>query len=308
MSDFENNYILLSGADDVLPQMAQRKHLGHELFFTRKILLLLLYNNLINKNVTIVTLYNDRKFLYENYFNNVITYKEYKLLNTNHQFLNLCPYLLHTQELEKEFLDSINAPQGKTIPQLIKLGLKKKNLIDNQIFQNTNTADFNKFICNLNYVSLNNFKHITDKQFVVIHIRPTSKYINYLLEFIQYCKSCINNLEFVIFTTLKNIEYPNQTNNLQIYASFMNHKNCKALISEWSGGGQLSQFCAIKVIYYFDNYPQLYYSDSISEYENNNNKNFYDNWDHYNPIGCKKRFITNDELINKSILKSYILD
>ena len=38
MSDFENNYILLYGADDVLPRMAQRKHLGLELFFTRKIL------------------------------------------------------------------------------------------------------------------------------------------------------------------------------------------------------------------------------------------------------------------------------
>ena len=61
----------------ILSNLGEYNNLGHELFFTRKILFVLLHHNLIKTDVTLVTSYNDRKFLYNKYFNNVITFKEF---------------------------------------------------------------------------------------------------------------------------------------------------------------------------------------------------------------------------------------
>ena len=290
------SYIIVSGGP-----LLSSSTLGHEIFFTRKITLMLLYNKLINKDTTIVTSSFDRKFLYQNYFGTTLTYEEYKLIpNTDSSTLNLSPYLNGL---------SLNGPvaHGKTSSQLQKIGLNKEYLVENDIFQNINTPEFNKFICNLNYTSLKNNYNVINRSFIVIHIRPTSKHINYLLKFIEYC-NLNKNLGCIIFTTIENIKYPCQTNNLQIYASLMNHANCKCLLSEFSGGGQLSQFCAKKVIYYYDYYPYHLLRFRNRVYEAKNNKNFFENFDHYNPIQCKKIFINNEELTNMDKLLTYILN
>ena len=52
-------------------------NLGHELFWTRKIALVLLENNIIPKNACIVSKNNDRKFLYSKIFNNFVAYDDY---------------------------------------------------------------------------------------------------------------------------------------------------------------------------------------------------------------------------------------
>jgi hypothetical protein len=80
----------------------------------------------------------------------------------------------------------------------------------------------------------------------------------------------VSKYKLVIFTQYnikKNILNENIyiTHNLQEYVSFMNNKNCIALISVWSGGGQLGQyFCNSKIIQYFDPI-QLLYSDFIED-------------------------------------------
>jgi hypothetical protein len=303
MNNFEYKYIIVSDTGD----WKWCNNLGHEIFFTRKILLLLLHNKLITNNSIIVTSYKDRRFMYENYFNKILIYEEYKSLNQNvDSVLNLSPYLLSLFAAKESFLDAIGAPNGKTSTQLKKLGLDKEYLLENEIFQNTNTPEFNKFICNLNYCDVYEYNKIINKQFFIIHIRPGCKFINYLLTFIDYCKSK-KKLECIIFTTLKISGHKYQTNNLQMYASLMHHNNCLGLLSEWSGGGQLSQFCAKKVIYYYDHYPDDYKTELIKEYVEQNNNNFYEAWDHYNPINCIKMFINNEELTNIDKLYSHVI-
>ena len=194
-------------------------NLGHELFFTRKIVLLLLFNKLINNDITIVTSYADRKFLYTHYFNNVLTYEEYLLKETNNNsLLNLSPYLLSLFAGPPEFYISIGSPNGKTINELKMLGLDKEYLTNNTIFQNTNTG----------------------------------------------------------------------------------------LIGEWSGGSQLSHFCAKKVVYYYDNYPHSYFTNDVEKYKEGNDADFYSYWDHYNPIEAQRQFINRDQFLNKHKLLSLI--
>ena len=84
-----NVYIILSN-------LGEYNNLGHELFFTRKILFVLLHHNLIKTDITLVTSYNDRNFLYKKYFNNVITFKEFDSISTqleDNDILDLTCYL-----------------------------------------------------------------------------------------------------------------------------------------------------------------------------------------------------------------------
>jgi hypothetical protein len=273
----EYKYILVSGGQYL-------NNLGHELFWTRKIVLLLLYSNLIDNNITIITSSEDRFFLYKKYFNNVIVYN------------NLIENLDNILDL-REYLSTITE---KIIEQLKPLGLDG-NLIDNNIFQNTNTDEFNKYVCNFDLDnSLKEFCGILDNKFFVIHIRPTCNYVNYLLDFINF-----SNINVIIFTN-KEIDYPHKTNNLYTYASLLNDKNCLGLIGEWSGGSQLSQFCCKKVIYYFDEYPKGYNDLEKKNYENNNNNNFNWNWDHYNPYKTEKYFLELTEFLDMNNLISLI--
>ena len=280
----------------IVSNSGQYCNLGHELFFTRKILFTLLYYKLIKTNVTVITSYNDRKFLYNKYFNNIITFREFQSISTpfnDNSIIDLSPYL--------------KTNYTKTIKELNNIGLDNPSLFENKIFNNVNTVEFNKYICNLNYCNTYKYNDIIDKKFFVIHIRPTSKKVNYCLEFIKYC-DLNKNLKCVIFTTLKNVKYKYQTCDLQMYASLMMHDNCIGLLSEWSGGGQLAQFCAKKIIFYYENYPHSYHTSQVLNYEQQNNNNFTACWDHYNPIGSKRYFIDKKELEDMNKLALYLLN
>lgn len=289
MTDSFNNpytYVIISSTEPGI-----HNNLGHELFWTRKMLLLLLKNNYIDKNITVVTYRLDRFFLYTNYFNNIITYSN---------FVNNCKPNIDINTILDLTL-YLSTVTHHTIEQLKILGLNENELIQNRIFQNCNTPDFNNYICNLDFsLDLATYNNIICNAFFIIHIRPTSRYIEYLLDFIK-----INNLNVILFTNLE-INYPFKTNNLQTFASLLNNQNCLGLLSEWSGGGQLSQFCAKKVIYYYDEYPQHYFDDQKMNYETQNNDCFWANWDHYNPINAQKFFITRNEFLDPNKLLSLI--
>lgn len=287
MLDNNEQYIIVS--DTLTLPYPTLNNLGHEIFCTRKIVLILLYNNIINSNAIIVTSYTDRFFLYTNYFKKAITYEDYLLIQDKSNTINLSPLLLVGNIINKKGTD-----------ELIKLGLVEE-FYDNKIFNNIHTPDFNKYICNLEFCDLTEFEDIINQSFIVIHIRPTSTKTEFLLELIEYCKTQ-TNLNCIVFTNIKNFNYSHQTNNLQKYASLMNHKNCECLITEWSGGGQLSQFCCKKVLYYFDKYSAIYTNDDIPAYKNRNDNCFHINWDHYTPFNCKRHFIVEPELSKIQIL------
>lgn len=118
--------------------------------------MILLSNNLIDNECVIVTANNDRKFLYNNIFNNVLTYDEFR---TNRvlvdDVIDLCPYLSTTHP--------------STVKCLNKLGLGKEQLTSNQIFQNCNTETINNLCCNINFVDLNNtlFENVIKSVFLL---------------------------------------------------------------------------------------------------------------------------------------------
>lgn len=285
-------YILVSSSDK--NNWGDYSNLGHELFLTRKIVLILLLNKLINNDeYIIVTANNDRKFLYNKIFDNVLTFNQFKnnkILNGN--VIDLCPYL--------------STRQYSTTECLNKLGLSGETLTSNQIFKNYNTETMKSLCCNINFVDFNNtpFENVIKSVFFVIHIKPDTKYLNYIYKIIDSF-----GINSVIFTQLNDIpEKYLKTSNLQVYASLLNNSNCIFLITEWSGGGQLSQFCCKStVLYYYDHYPQYYFNDQETIYREISDKNFFDYWDHYTPNKCKRIFLNKDEFENIDLLKKICL-
>jgi hypothetical protein len=291
-----NKYIIVSSSDTVTLKNKWNAtiNLGHELFFTRKIVLILLSNNLItNDKYVIVTANNDRKFLYDKIFNNVLNFNEFIMKKVSHDdVFNICPYLstmLHS-----------------TLPCLNKLGLGEETLISNQIFEKYNTEDMKRLSCSMNFVDLNNtpFENVIKSVFFVIHIKTGTKYLNYIYKIIDTF-----GINSVIFTQLNDIpEKYLKTSNLQVYASLLNNSNCIFLITEWSGGGQLSQFCCKStVLYYYDSYPEHYFNDKEKIYRESSDKKFFDYWDHYTPNKCKRIFLNKGEFENIHLLKTICL-
>lgn len=285
-------YIIVSSDDK--NHYGSKSNLGHELFFTRKITLILLLNNVINNDFTIVTSTNDRKCLYNNIFKNVITCKKLRKIShaSNDKIIDLCPYLLGDCNTKKCLKD---------------LGLNENMLIKNKIFQNCNTKELADLCCKIQYVNLENteFSEIIKNKFCLIHIRSTTNYLDYLLKLIDKL-----SIKCIIFTQKNDIDKKYlQTPDLQIYASLLNNKNCTSLLTEWSGAGQLSQFCCqSKVIYYFDFYPPYYSNDKDSYHRSLNDNNLLEGWDHYTPINCKKNFLTKEEFENSDNLLNLIIN
>ena len=304
----DEKYIIVSSSD-CKNHWGWCSNLGHELFFTRKIVFILFINNLINENYIIVTSNEDRKFLYSSIFNKVITYNDFltnNILLHNDNVIDLCPYLLSLYAADINFLNSIGAPNGSTMNCLKNFGLNENMLCDNKIFQNCNTESLNELSCKLDYLNLDNseFKNIINSDFFIIHIKNGSKYLNYIYEIIQ--KFGIN---CIIFTQSTNVTKDFlQTSDLRMYATLLNNKNCKFFITEWSGGGQLAQFCCnSKIVYYYDCYPEHYFNDKEQLYRDANNSYFYDLWDHYTPINCKRVFLTKNDFEDINILKNICL-
>ncbi|AYV80245.1 MAG: hypothetical protein Gaeavirus20_10, partial [Gaeavirus sp.] len=78
-----------------------------------------------------------------------------------------------------------------------------------------------------------------------------------------------------------------------LYASFLSNTNCKLLISEWSGGGQLSQYCFNgKTLYYFDNYASHDYEIHYLQYQFHANllNNIFNCWDFKSTTNCDREY------------------
>ena len=288
------NYIILSKFCTIYGH-GYVNPLGHEIHITRYILFDLLQKNLINLNSTIVTLYEDRFFLYNKTFQNVITWDDYvnNKKNNNITEIDLTYYsYVSTQNEQIEVFNKLNY---------------RLNLFER-------TEQFIKYINDINFYNLTNnscYSDIVKEKFIVIHCRTNIINVSKdksesLLKIINKLKE-ICNLKIVVFSVENiniNLENVYFIKNLQIYASFLNHKNCNLFISEWSGGGQLSQYCCnSKIIYYFDNYVSNDYEIHYINYQNNADlkNNIFGCWDFKSTTNCERFYYKTIDIMLENI-------
>ena len=266
--------------------------LGHEIHVSRCVIIDMLMQKYINENDIIVVLNNDRKFLYEQLFKTVLNYNEVCLLNLNDYNIIDLSIFSHTAARTIEIKD-----------------FKYSDPYYNESFKN-NLLKLN--FCETNYDA----EYSGD--FVVIHQRYgfSYKYIKILCDKIinKYGKINIvifnhdaRNAEIKKFYNDINIIF---TTNLQLYASYLNHNKCKLLISPWSGGGQLSQYCCppkTKILYFLNKDMNEVYNIGDVVYYNNEKhwidkamtQTYFDAMDFKNPNDCCiKIFININDLYN----------
>jgi predicted O-methyltransferase YrrM len=239
--------------------------IGHEIHITRHIVLFLLSKNLISLNDTIVTKNKERFFLYNSVFKNVIEYDTFNPNGDEFYYVNELN-LLHENisyeplDIEKRFS--------------LLLDVRKHNIfIRSEIYTN--------YIKRINYLPI-----YEENQFAVVHNRhimyesyyDQDKNINMTKEIIKTLLQLqlkVYVFSNIYFETEENVLF---INDMHVYASLMNNSNCIAVISEYSGAGQLSQYCHNKDIYYYANgYPV--YNDPSIIYEANDKNNIYSKFD-----------------------------
>ena len=155
--------------------------------------------------------------------------------------------------------------------------------------------NFDDLLNNIDYTDINHL--VDDKEFIIIHHRIVKELQpGHILDTnidIDNLNKIINNIncqyDIFIFCIDKDILYDindiNKNNikiieDLNIYASLMNNGKCKCVISEWSGGGQLSHYCHNKMVfYYFRHYPDNYNSKYSNIREIGSKEGFFHYWD-----------------------------
>jgi len=96
-------------------------------------------------------------------------------------------------------------------------------------------------------------------------------------------------------------------NDLRTYATILKDQRCKLLISEWSGGGQISQYFLGPqghVWYYYDSYPDIYNFTMTHKIWEINSKlgSYFNCWDFKCISGCNISHFPNlDSLLNYRI-------
>jgi len=239
--DHNENYKLYDNG--FITKRYSKMCLGHEIHMSRFVLFDMLVQNVISINDIIVTL-KDRLFLYTKIFPNCID---------DISFMNM----------------------DKTKYEIINLSLITGSDIHvnrNAIYETYNhkvldkfyTQDFKLLLNNIEYCDIN-YDYNYNKDYIVIHQRYNCN-IDKLIKLIEKINEK-NNVNIVIFNNNKSFlelklqKYNNliYIDNLQVYASFLNSYQtkykCKLFISEWSGGGQISQYTYDgKILYYFDHY------------------------------------------------------
>ena len=269
----------------ILSSNNEKSCLGHEIHITRIIIIDMLNQGFINENDLIVVKNNDKKFLYESLFKNVLNFNEYKnLCNNNYEIIDLTPYSISSS--------------------LVKITIPNFNYS-----QNLNNENFIKKILNFNFCDVN-YKFIND--YIVIHHRFNDNLDN-LIKICRIICQKFSNLNVIIFnnniSSIKSILNDNEIkkinilfiDNLQLYASYLNNEKCKLLISEWSGGGQIAQYCTNNKIFYYCNfYNSLGYIGIEKQLiENAKNGSYFNNWDWKNPKNVDIKIFENlDELLN----------
>jgi hypothetical protein len=238
----------------------ERGCLGHEIHITRCIIIDMLLQNFINKHDVIIVGNNDKKFLYNILFDNVLTCHEFNWNLYNHIDLTMFTLYATSQDYHKNF--NIITPSK---PYL--------------------TYEFKERLLSIEYCHVK-----CDEKFVLIHQRFNDS-IDNLKCICKKIKEVYGTIKIIVFNNaiekLEPLENTIFINNLQTYASYLHHPNCILFISEWSGGGQLSQYCySGKILYYFNFYNVPDFIGREKEFIELASISYFDNWDWKNPNHC----------------------
>jgi hypothetical protein len=268
--------------------------LGHELHLARFFLFDLLQKNKITLDDIVVTMKKDRFFLYDKMFKNTITWDDYCInhINEKSTVLNLVEY-------------------SKGLP--IKPPTLEFEKINYHCDQFEKTPILDNWIKEINLFNLNEmteYKNLLNDDFIVIHVR--SKFGEQWCNFKESSSKLPKIIEKIREKTQKNIilfsfkplncsfENVYYINDLKILASFLSKETCKLFLSEWSGAGQLSQYCCnSKVVYYFDAYPSMNYENIYIEAQKSaNGKDPYSFFDFKCVTNCERFYYkTYDQML-----------
>jgi len=247
--------------------------IGHEIHITRPIVLLLLSMKLINNTDTIVTKNKERFFLYNNIFTNVIGYDDLPRDIDVSTIIDVTQANMWFHGMEHKMEETDLEIRFPILTQIRKY----KNIeFRNELF--------NKLVLDIEYKDCSN---IIQKDFIIIHHRIVNYHqpVNYTKNIIAKIKEINPMIDIFIFCIEKLEGYPTDItfiNDITTYASLMNHEKCNAVITEFSGGGQLSQYCHNKKIIYFSNTYQFYPNNNdiykVLE-KGNDTTNIYNNFD-----------------------------
>lgn len=244
--DHHDNYTLYDNG--FITKRYSKMCLGHEIHMSRFVLFDMLLQNVISINDIIVTL-KDRLFLYTKIFPNCID---------DITFMNM--------DKTKYKIINLSLITGSDIP------VNRNSIYEtynHKILDKFYTPEFKLLLNNIDFCDIN-YDSKYNKDYIVIHQRYNCD-INILIQLIEKINEK-NDINIVIFNNNKSFlqmtlqKYNNLIfiDNLQLYASYLNsYKSkykCKLFISEWSGGGQLSQYTYDgKIKYYFNQYNDYSY-------------------------------------------------
>ena len=277
--------------------------LGHELHISRFILCDMLNRSLVNKSDTIVTVNGDRFFLYTLLFDTVIEFNDFIKKNVNkNDILDLTlfsnPPSFCINDINN-FTNKIGYPIGKYINNMEPF-----------------IRNFDHILNKINYININN--ELCNKPFYIIHHRfdkynkKMSLNQEYTRKLVHIMRNLFMNYNIIIFTSdnalIINESNVKFVNKLELYASLLHNKNCKGIISEWSGGGQLSHYCHNNdVFYYFSNYEENNYCNSKDTYlQEANNNNLYLCWDFKKTTDCNIFIYKTADVLCDELTKAYM--
>ena len=283
---------------------------GHELCLTRHIIMILLSNNLISKDDTIVTRNKDRFFLYSNIFKNVIAYDDMPANIEDSQIIDIGQANLYFN-INKELTEHVkNIPgwaqmpyetkeqillqithdiEGKCAPPMQTMEItdvEKRFPIMTHIRNkqvNYRNELFNSLITNIAYQGCSS---LIKKDFVIVHHRvvsysPESKDTHTIVSAIKVIDP---EVQIFIFCIKKLEGFSSDVifiDDLSLHASLMHHEKCKAVFSEFSGGGIMAQYYHNKKIFYLETAYTIYQDFDIHNViiETNQPNNLYDKFD-----------------------------
>lgn len=222
--------------------------LGHEIHLARWIVMDMLHKNYINPfEDVIVTNHDDRKFIYTKIFSHVLSWNEFNIENLkgDRVIISIWPFVVSTpSELsESDFM---------VFEQKCSYPIRS-------LFYGPFSRDYDQLLSMIDYPPVES----PPREFFIVHLRMFNKPANLQVELnlrnfyqilsflsIQYPEN-----DVIVFTVYKgdlelgdNVRLIDQ---LDAYASFMNHDKCMAVISPISGGGEFAQYCHRKHIHIY---------------------------------------------------------
>lgn len=245
-----------------------RTALGHELHMSRIIVLDLVSRGFVSPEKIKIITQPDRFFLYTGLFSDVHDARSY--LTAEDGGDDLCATSI-TVDLTA-YMRCHNISYGIVEPcPLDKLGYRFKST-------GWNTRELRQLSERAIELAPLPPPHV-EAPFLVVHFRfvetnstdDAKTQMFKLRQLVEACRSVFPTTKIIVFwnpveheDALKGClaKDPNLvwTRDLHTYASYLGHPNCLLFLSEWSGGGQISQYVSSALLlYYFDYYPSMNY-------------------------------------------------